>query len=123
MKIRIGLELMKIRHAFLILFGLLAIPGCVSQQQMLNNDQAMAVRTAVNRAQFDMGCSSASGTVISREVVQPALQGPYVHGIRRAEFTVGVEGCGKRKSYIVVCPQGGDGCFAAGPGRFHPDWQ
>jgi hypothetical protein len=113
----------KIPYALLVLPALLAIPGCANQQQMLDDDQAMAVQTAVNRAQFDMSCPSAIGTIISREVVQPALQGPYVNGIRRAEFTVGVEGCGKRKSYIVVRPQGGDGCFAAGPGRFHPDWQ
>ena len=58
-----------------------------------------------------------------REVVQPALQGPWVNGIQRNEFTVGVEGCGRRKSYAIVCPQGGGGCFAAGPGPFHPDWQ
>jgi hypothetical protein len=113
----------KIKYALLVLLALPALPGCANQQEMLDNDQAMAVQTAVNRAQFDMSCPSATGLVISREVVQPAMQGPYVNGIRRAEFTVGVEGCGKRKSYIVVCPQGGDGCFAAGPGRFHQDWQ
>jgi hypothetical protein len=109
-----------------LVFLLLALPlfaGCASQQQMLDNDQSTAVQTAVSRAQFDMGCPSATGTVLSREVVQPAMRGPWVNGIPRAEFTVGVEGCGRRKSYIVVCPQGGDGCFAAGPGRFHPDWQ
>jgi hypothetical protein len=113
----------KVPYVLLILLALATIPSCANQQQMLDNDQAMAVQTAVNRAQFDMGCSSATGTVISREVVHPAMQGPYVNGIQRAEFTVGVEGCGKRKSYIVVCPEGGNGCFAAGPGRFHPDWQ
>jgi hypothetical protein len=114
---------MKLSYALVAVIAMLAISGCASQQQMLNNDQSEAVQTAVNRARFDMGCPSATGVVISQEVVQPAMQGPYVNGIRRAEFTVGVEGCGRRKSYIVICPQGGDGCFAAGPGRFHQDWQ
>jgi len=114
---------MKIRYARLVLLTSLAVPGCAGQQQMLDNDQAMALQTAVSRAQFDMNCPSATGTIISREVVEPAIQGPYRYGIRRAEFTVGVEGCGRRKSYIVICPQGGTGCFAAGPGPFHPDFQ
>jgi hypothetical protein len=90
---------------------------------MLDNSQAMAVQTAVSRGQFDMQCPSATGTVLSREVVQPVMQGPWVNGIQRVEFTVGVEGCNRRKSFIVVCPQGGNGCFAAGPGAFHQDWQ
>jgi hypothetical protein len=110
-------------YALIGLLGLLTLQGCVSQNQMLDNSQAMAVQTAVSRGQFDMQCPSATGTVLSREVVQPAMQGPWVNGIQRAEFTVGVEGCNRRKSYIVVCPQGGNGCFAAGPGAFHPDWQ
>ena len=41
-------------------------------------------------------------------------------GLRRAgEYTVGgVAGCGQRTTFVVICPEGGDGCFAAGPGRF-----
>jgi hypothetical protein len=38
--------------------------------------------------------------------VQPALQGPFVGGIQRAEDTVGVEGCGQRTVFVVVCPEG-----------------
>ena len=114
---------MRIRYRLVALLGLLAAAGCANQNQMLDNSQAMAVQTAVARGQFDMGCPSATGTVISREVVQPLMQGPWVNGIQRAEFTVGVAGCNKRKSYIVVCPEGGNGCFAAGPGAFHQEWQ
>jgi hypothetical protein len=81
----------------------------------------MAVQTAVSRAQFEMGCQSATGEIISREVVEPALQGPWVNGIQRAEYTVGVTGCGKQHIFIVICPETGEGCFAAGPGRFIGD--
>ena len=105
------------------LFMCIVASACVSQNQMLDEDQAMAMQTAVNRARFDMNCPSATGQIISREVVQPSLQGPFVSGIERAEFTVGVSGCDRRKSYIVVCPQGGNGCFATGPGPFHRDFQ
>ena len=99
------------------------VAGCFNQNEMLNQDQPMALQTAVNRARFDMNCPAASGEVISREVVQPGLQGPFVEGINRAEFTIGVSGCDRRKSYIVVCPQGGNGCFATGAGPFHRDFQ
>jgi len=39
-------------------------------------------------------------------------------GLWRAEYTIGVAGCDKRHTYVVVCPDGGEGCFATGPGRF-----
>jgi len=96
----------------------LAAAGCVSQSQFLENKQGMAMQTAVSRGQFELNCPAATGTVLSKEVVQPALQGPVVGGLQRAEFTVGVSGCGKRTTFVVICPEEGDGCFAAGPGRF-----
>ena len=96
----------------------LAGAGCVSQGQLLDNMQGMAMQTAATRGQFELNCPSATGTILSREVVQPALQGPWVGGIQRAEYTIGVAGCGKRTTFVVICPEGGDGCFAAGPGRF-----
>ena len=92
--------------------------GCMTQSKFLASRQTIAMQTAVNRGQFEMNCPQASGTIISQEMVQPALQGPWVGGLQRAEYTVGVSGCGDRKTYIVVCPEGGDGCYAAGPGRF-----
>jgi len=42
-----------------------------------------------------------------------------VSGIQRAEYTIGVKGCDKRETYVVICPEGGEGCYAAGPGAFH----
>jgi hypothetical protein len=105
------------------LIAVLFSAGCVSQAEFLNHNQSSATQTAVSRAQFEMNCQQVTPTIISREVVQPALQGPWVNWIQRAEYTVGVAGCGKRHTYVVICPEGGEGCFAAGPGRFHPDWQ
>jgi hypothetical protein len=104
----------------LALIVVVATAGCATQAQFLSSNQEMAVQTALNRARFEMNCPEATGTIISREVVQPALQGPWVGGIQRAEYTIGVAGCGQRTTFIVICPEGGDGCFAAGPGRFHP---
>ena len=104
------------------LIAVLFMAGCVSQAEFLNSQQPGATQAAVARAQFEMNCQQVTPVIISREVVEPALQGPWVNGIQRAEYTIGVRGCGKRTTFVVICPQYGDGCFAAGPGRFH-DWQ
>jgi len=108
---------MKKRYMFLALVSVLATVGCQTQEQMLQGTQGLAVQTAVNRARFDMNCSSATGQVLSTNVSQPAIQGTFrsAYGVQRLEYTVGVTGCGQRRTYNVVCPQGG-GCFAA-PGR------
>ncbi|HTY19191.1 MAG TPA: hypothetical protein VMH82_15780 [Myxococcota bacterium] len=92
--------------------------ACATQSDFLAQKQPMALQTVMSRAQFEMNCPSAAPTILSQEVVQPALQGPWVQGIQRAEFTIGVAGCGQRKEYVVICPEGGEGCFATGPGRF-----
>ncbi len=102
-----------------MLFVTFLMTGCVSQTQFLDSKQSMATQTALSRAQFEMNCPEATADIISREVIQPALRGPYVGGIQRAEYTVGVSGCGKRSTFVVICPDGGEGCFATGPGRFH----
>ena len=102
----------------LVLVAALAGAGCVSQTQFLDNKQAMAMQTATSRGNFELNCPAATGVILSKEVVQPVLQGPVVGGLQRAEFTVGVAGCGKRATFVVICPDEGDGCFAAGPGRF-----
>lgn len=102
----------------LIVVVALAGAGCVSQAQFLDSKQGMAMQTAVTRGQFEMNCPAATGTILSREVVQPALEGPRMGGIQRAEYTVGVAGCGRRTTFVVICPDEGDGCFATGPGRF-----
>jgi hypothetical protein len=86
--------------------------ACQTQAQFLANKQASALETALTRARFEMNCPDANGQVLSSEVVQPALQGPVVAGIQRAEFTIGVAGCGQRNTYVVACPEGGEGCFA-----------
>lgn len=110
-------------NLFLALIASLTLSGCVSQTQFLDNKQGLAIMTAATRAQFELNCQNTNDTtVLSREVVQPVLQGPWLNGIQRAEFTIGVRGCGKKAIFVVICPDGGEGCFAAGPGGFHPDY-
>jgi len=91
-----------------------ALSACQSNQQILAGSQAQALQTAVNRAQFEMNCPQATGSVLSSEVVQPPINGPLVRGVERAEYTIGVAGCNQRRTYVISCPQdGSNGCFAA----------
>lgn len=94
---------------------LLLLAGCQSTGQMLASDEAVATQTAVQRGRFELGCPEATGTVLSSNMLQPVLWG----GEERAEYTVGVSGCGKRAVYVVICPMGSTGCFA-GAARGNP---
>ena len=99
---------------FTLLVVALAAAGCQTQAQFLQSMEAQATEAAVARGKFEMNCPEATGSVLSQEVIQPAVRGPYFAGPERAEYTIGVAGCGQRATYLVICPQDGSGCFAAG---------
>lgn len=88
--------------------------GCASGPPFIDQMQPEAVSMATRRAQFEMNCPGANGQVISREMIQPVIQTFRWSGPQRAEYTIGVSGCGKRATYIVICPQDGSSCFAGG---------
>jgi hypothetical protein len=100
--------------------GLLAIaiallaPACASQSQFLAAKEPVAIQAALRRGQFDLNCPTATAEVLSANYVQ-APGGRYYSGIDRAAYTVGVQGCDKRDSYVVICQDGTDTCFAAQP--------
>lgn len=97
------------RNTLLALSGMaLVLAGCATEQQILSSDQGNATLAAVRRGQFDLSCPNATGTVLSNTLLQPALW----NGIERAEYTVGVQGCGKKATYVVVCQVGSTSCIA-----------
>ena len=99
----------KLRIMLAPLAALLAA-GCQSDAQILASEQAVATQDATRRGQFELNCPQATGTMLSSNLLQPVVWG----GLERAEYTVGVEGCGQRRTYIVVCQLGSPACFAAG---------
>jgi hypothetical protein len=101
--------------ALVVVVGLAA--ACATQKQELNARQDGAVQTALERGRFDLNCPSATATVLSRDYIQPAIQGPWVSGLQRVEYTVGVAGCDQRTTYVVICQLGTSTCFAANPER------
>jgi hypothetical protein len=50
--------------------------GCASQQQMLDERQAAAVETALQRGRFDLNCPAATGIVLSRDFIQRRSRAP-----------------------------------------------
>jgi len=82
--------------------------GCQSSQQVLTNEQDMATETALRRGKFEMDCPTATATVLSSDMLQPILW----RGTERAEYQIGVAGCNKRLTYVVVCPLDSESCVA-----------
>jgi len=99
--------------AFGVALGIAA--GCATEQQMLAEKQPQAIDAALARGRFDLDCPTATALVLSSDFIQPALQGPWVSGIERLEYTIGIEGCGKRTTIVVMCQEGSSSCFAANP--------
>jgi hypothetical protein len=99
-----------------ILALMLVLTGC--QSTYLAAEEGTARWVAVRRGQFEISCPDATGTVLSSNQLQPELYG----GDERAEYTIGVAGCGRRAVYINVCA-GDDSrsynryerCYAARP--------
>jgi outer membrane murein-binding lipoprotein Lpp len=87
------------------------LAGCQTTAQIMDASQPQAVSIATRRAQFEMNCPAATGQMLSREQVPPILQ---FRGTPRLEYTIGVAGCNQRATYLVICPEDGSGCFAAG---------
>jgi hypothetical protein len=94
------------------ILGLAGAVGC-NTVPLTTTLQPTALDYALKRARFDMNCPSAAGSVLTSETVQPALNGPLMMGTERAQYTIGVTGCGQRQTVQVICAQGGDGCFTA----------
>ncbi len=92
----------------------LALCACQSQQQMVDEMQPNAVQVAQKRGAFELDCPAATAEVLSKEMMQTAAPTMRYMPPERAEYTVGVSGCGKRATYLVVCAEGGTGCVAGG---------
>jgi hypothetical protein len=109
-----------IKRCLILSALVLGAAACATQDDFLNSKQDMAIQTAVERGKFELQCRSVTGMVLSREDVDRVSYGPWGgrHGFEHREFTIGVNGCGIRKTYVVTCPERGQGCFAhPGSGR------
>jgi len=104
-----------LRRLVMLCAAAVMVTACPSQTQTLASKQGAAMEAALQRGRFELNCPSATATVLSSDFIQPAIQGPWVGGLQRAEYTVGVEGCNQRTTFVVLCQVGTDTCFAANP--------
>ena len=101
------------RRAIETAFAALIVSGCASGPPFIEAAQPQAIQTAQRRAQFEFNCPAATGQVLSQEMVTSPLEYTRFAPPQRAEYTIGVAGCGQRHTYLVICTDGGGGCIAA----------
>lgn len=96
---------------YLAPFLALVLSGCASGPPFIDKMQPTATEKAEARARFDLNCPDAKGQVINQQQLEPlAFGGPV-----RAEYTIGVTGCGKRMTVVVLCSENGDQCVERAP--------
>jgi hypothetical protein len=88
-----------------------SLGGCETPEQTLAGEQAIATQVALRRAQFEMACPTATASILSSQLLQPVAW----RGLERAEYTIGVSGCGRRETYISICQLGSPSCLAISP--------
>ncbi|MBM7062161.1 hypothetical protein JQX08_15735 [Pseudomonas sp. UL073] len=76
---------------------LIALGGCVSNDQYLAENQEAAVKATATRAAFELNCKDVTPTVLTSKVAQLRF------GYERTEYTIGVRGCGKQAVYLTYC--------------------
>ena len=103
---------MSLRGPILTTLAALIAAGCASGPPFIDAAQPAAIGTAQRRAQFEFNCPTATGQMLSREMVTSPLEYTRFAPPERAEYTIGVAGCGQRHTYLVICTDGG-GCIAA----------
>jgi hypothetical protein len=94
-----------------------AVGGCASQATYLQSIEPAAMTAATNRGKFELNSPDVTGTVLSSKIIQPVVFG----GIERAEYTIGVRGCGKEAVYVTICPDKDDCNALAQTGRLIDD--
>jgi hypothetical protein len=94
-------------------FATLIASGCASGPPFIEAAQPQALQTAQRRAQFEFNCPAATAQLLSQEMMTSPLQYTRFAPPDRAEYTIGVAGCGQRHTYLVVCTDSG-GCVAVG---------
>ena len=94
-------------HSALVALALMG--ACATTEESRQASNQPALDAAIARAASEMNCRDAKATVLSRR----AGTGGPSYGGERYEYTIGVEGCGRQMTSIVICSSG-TSCFVAG---------
>ena len=95
----------------------LLLLGCQSTEQWMASMRPKAIDAAEKRGRFELNCPAATAQVLNEQDVQPEIRAVRFQAPDRAVFTLGVSGCGKRATYVVVCPDDGSETVPAADGQ------
>jgi len=84
---------------------------CASQP-LEDQLQPSAVKVAQQRGASELGCPAAAAEVISKHAIEEPQTTGWYEFPKRAEYVVGVSGCGKRTTYAVACNKFQNACEA-----------
>lgn len=97
-----GIPLMVTKKRFVIgciLLTTFSVTGCQTDSELLASERERATQTALRRGQFELDCPQAKATLLSSNLLDQGRLGAYL----QAEYTLGVAGCGQRRTYTVIC--------------------
>jgi hypothetical protein len=91
--------------------ALLLATGCATSRNILADNQPTAMQIAADRAKFDLPCATPVVKLLSSEMTVPPLgQGQWSKSGRVAKYVIQADGCGKSKTFDVLCQEGDAGC-------------
>lgn len=87
-------------HSIAAALGAALLCACQTTDAYLDSNQQAALQAANSRGRFELNCQDVQSQVLSRKIIDPA---PMMGGMWRAEYTIGVRGCGRQVVYVTVC--------------------
>jgi len=85
-------------------------------QQLADQLQPDAVRTAQQQGSTELECPSATAEVSRKATIEEAQTTGWYEPPHRALYTITVAGCGKQTAYLVACNSKDKRCTARRPG-------
>ena len=95
-----GIESRRARFSLRLLAAALGVlsAGCISDTTLLEENSAVALRSARFQARTDLQCPQVEETVESEQVVPGAPWGYFY-----SDYRIRAEGCGRSAVYTVKC--------------------
>ena len=90
------------------------VSSAAAPAQLSDKMQPKAVEAAQRKAALAVNCPSVSTEVLTAKTIEEPQTTGWYEPPHRAEYTIGVSGCGKRATYAVACDERTRvGCLAA----------
>ena len=105
------------RYLLLATTAATVIYGCSATGPRARMAAPSPLQTAIERAQHELDCPSATGRIISQNPINGPSNGDRAPELSRIDYKVGVDGCGQRETYFVFCQISNGACIAGTAGE------